>query len=229
VAIAQQLEPKLSHSPLAAARVQKQLTAEDAAERSGLTPDQVAWLEEGRVYRFPSSDDALIAVLLYATAIGIDRRQARELAGLPVPPRPLDVNPLARVIGAAAIAALVTALAATLLAPHLFTRTERKAAAPSGPPLPPPWKISVDVLNGNGDINFTRRVASRIGAIGYRITHVTKANRFDYPQTAVYYERGGSGVAVRLARQLGVVTRPLPGGSDPRRLVSFVGPPNGPG
>ena len=229
MAIVQQLEPSLRHSPLAAARVQKQLTPEEAAERSGLTPEQISWLEEGRVYRFPSSDDALIAVLLYSTALGIDRRQARELAGLPVPPRPLDVNPIARVIGAAAMAALVTALGATLLAPHLFTRTEQKTAAPAGPPLPPPWKISVDVLNGSGDINFTRRIASRIGSIGYRITHVTKANRFDYAQTAVYYERGGDGVAVRLARQLGVITRPLPGGNDPRRLVVIVGPARGPG
>ena len=229
MAIAQQLEPKLSHSPLAAARIQKQLTAEEAAERSGLTREQVAWLEEARVYRFPSSDDALVAVLLYSTAIGIDRRQARELAGLPVPPRPLDVNPVARMIGVAAMAALVTALGATLLAPHVFTRTERTEAAPAGPPLPPPWKIRIDVLNGNGDINYTRHVASKIGAIGYRITHVTKADRFDYPQTSVYYERGGGGVAVRLARQLGVVTRPLPGGNDPRRLVVIVGPAKGPG
>jgi LytR cell envelope-related transcriptional attenuator/helix-turn-helix protein len=229
VAIAQQLEPTLSHSPLAAARVQKQLTAEEAAERSGLSQEQVTWLEEGRVYRFPSSDDALVAVLLYSTAIGIDRRQARELAGLPVPPLGLDVNPVARMIGAAAMAALVTALGATLLAPHLFTRTAGKAPAPSGPPLSPPWKIRIDVLNGNGDINYTRRVASKIGAIGYRITHVTRANRFDYPQTAVYYERGGGGIAVRLARQLGVVTRPLPGGNDPRRLVVIVGPAKGPG
>jgi transcriptional regulator with XRE-family HTH domain len=229
VAIAQQLEPSLAHSPLAAARVQKQLTPEEVAERSELTAEQVRWLEEGRVYRFPSADEALVAALLYATAVGIDRRQARELAGLPVPPRPLDANPIARVIGAAALAALVTAIGAMLLAPHIFTRTEQKAAARAGPPLPPAWKISIDVLNGSGDINYTRRVASRIGSIGYRIAHVRKANRFDYAQTAVYYERGGSGAAVRLARQLGVITRPLPGGDDPRRLVVIVGPPTGPG
>ena len=35
------------------------LTVEQAAKRAGLTPDQVEWLEEGRVYRFPSVDHAI--------------------------------------------------------------------------------------------------------------------------------------------------------------------------
>jgi hypothetical protein len=34
---------------------------------------------------------------------------------------------------------------------------------------------------------------------------------------------------VRLARQLGVVTKPLPGGTDPNRLLVIVGPQRGPG
>src|SRR5919206_540003 len=94
--------------------------------------------------------------------------------------------------------------------------------------LPPPWRVDVDVLNGSGDINYTRRVASRIGAVGYRIHHVGRANRFDYVRTAVYYEPGGQPLAVRLARQLGVVTMPLPNGRNPHRLVVIVGPHKGP-
>ena len=43
------------------------------------------------------------------------------------------------------------------------------------------------------------------------------------------FEPGGRDVAVRLARQLGVETRPLPGGSNPRHLLVIVGPQRGPG
>jgi hypothetical protein len=99
----------------------------------------------------------------------------------------------------------------------------------AGPTLPPPWRIAVDVLNGSGDIHHTRRVASRIGALGYLVERVSRADRFDYPQTAVYYPPGGRAVAVRLARQLGVATKPLPGGDDPRHLVVIAGPQRGPG
>jgi hypothetical protein len=90
--------------------------------------------------------------------------------------------------------------------------------------LPPPWKISVDVLDGSGNINYTHRVASRVGSFGYRIQHVTKANRFDYPETAVYFEPGGAALGHRLAAQIGVESRPLPSGNNPRRLVVVVGP-----
>jgi len=58
----------------------------------------VRWLEDGRVYRFPKPDDALIATALYATALGLDNREARELAGLPVPPQPNERSPLPRLL-----------------------------------------------------------------------------------------------------------------------------------
>jgi hypothetical protein len=54
---------------------------------------------------------------------------------------------------------------------------------------------------------------------------VAKASRFDYPDTAVYFEPGGEAYGRRLAEQLGVEARPLPGGSNPRRLVVIAGPP----
>jgi hypothetical protein len=163
----------------------------------------------------------VLALLRYATALGIDHREARRLSGMPV--EPPAHRPLGRWIAAgAAVAVLVavTLVFAVDLGGNGSSAAKRAAAA-----LPPPWKYSVDVLNGSGDINYTRRVASRVGTFGYRIQHVTKANRFDYPATAVYYEPGGAAAATRLAAQIGCGSpKPLPGGSNPRRLVVIVGP-----
>jgi hypothetical protein len=52
---------------------------------------------------------------------------------------------------------------------------------------------------------------------------VRRADRFDYRETAVYYEPGGNAIAARLASDLGVETKPLPGGNDPRHLIVIVG------
>jgi transcriptional regulator with XRE-family HTH domain len=216
VAQLEQQEP----SPLASARLQRKLTVDEAARRAGLTSDQIEWLEEGRVYRFPSADDALIAVLLYATALGIDQDEARGLARLPVLPRP-QRYPRARIVSAAAGVLLIVALAVTLVGG--FGSNAKKGTKTKA--LPPPWKFRVDVLNGGGDIYYTRALASKIGALGYKIKRVAKANRFDYPSTAVYFEPGGDAYGNRLARQLGVQAKPLPGGTDPHRLVVIAGPP----
>ncbi len=56
------------------------MTVEQAAKRAGLTADQVEWLEEGRVYRFPSTDHAIEATLLLASALDIGPQDARRLA-----------------------------------------------------------------------------------------------------------------------------------------------------
>src|ERR1051326_9492262 len=96
--LVQPLEGVAEHSPLARARVHRQLTVEETARRAGISEEYVRWLEEGRVYRFPSPDDALLAALLYATALGIDNREARALAGLPLPAGPVERNPMPRVV-----------------------------------------------------------------------------------------------------------------------------------
>jgi hypothetical protein len=162
-----------------------------------------------------------MALLRYATALGIDHREARRLSGMPVEPPP--PRQLGRWIAAGAAVALIGAAALALvlaLGRGGSTAAERQAAG-----LAPPWKVAVDVLNGGGDINYTRRIASRIGSFGYRIQHVTKANRFDYKETAVFFEPGGGALAQRLATQIGCgKTSPLPGGKNPRRLVVIVGP-----
>lgn len=229
---ARTLEPVASHSPLASVRLRRKLTVEETAKRAGITAEEVRWLEQARVYRFRSVDEALIACLLYASALEIDRRDARSLAGLPVPPKPLGVNPHARLVAVAAIAALLSALAVAVT----FSRFDlgssedaKVAASTKTPALPPPWRVQIDVLNGSGDINYTRQIATRIAALGYRIGRVTRAGRFDYTHTAVYFEPGGREVAIRLARQIGVVTKPLPGGKNPLRAVVIVGPQKGPG
>ena len=195
------IEQPREHSPLAAARIARQLTVEEAARRAHLSADEVSWLEDGRVYRFPSADHALLATLLYTTSLGIDHREALALAGLPVPPKPLERNPYLRVGAVLAVAVAVAALTAAVLMAH--GRAPANKSDVAAVVLPPAWKINVDVLNGSGDINYTRSLASRVGAYGYTIKHVGRANRFDYLQTAVYYE---------------------PGGHDPHRLVVIVGP-----
>src|SRR6266702_6321239 len=215
---APQLDPQ-QPSPLASARLQRKLTVDEAARRAGLTPEQVEWLEEGRVYRFPHADDALVAVVLYATALSIDQDEARGLARLPVEPRP-ERYPRSRIVSVAAGVVVLVALAVTLVGGF---RGDAKKSNLATTALPPPWKFSVDVLNGGGDIYYTRALASKIGGLGYKIKRVARADRFDYPSTAVYFEPGGDAYGNRLARQLGVQAKPLPGGSNPRRLVVIAG------
>jgi hypothetical protein len=215
--------PAEQPSVLAGLRLQRKLTVEAAAKRAALWPEQVEWLEDGRLYRFPTSETAVLALLRYATSLGIDHREARRLAGLPV--EPPSRRPFARWIAATAAAALVGILLTALFVGfgHGGSTQASKAAAA----LPPPWKYTIDVLNGSGDINYTRQLASRVGAFGYRLGHVTKANRFGYKQTVIYFEPGGEVAARRLASQLGCgAVSPLPGGKDPRRLVVIAGPPS---
>jgi transcriptional regulator with XRE-family HTH domain len=220
------LEPSSDRSPLAAARLRRRLTLEDAAKHAKLTPEEVSWLESGRLYRFPSSESATLALLLYATSLEIDRREARELAGLPVPPRPFDRNPARRIATIAAVTALVVAIGAafTVMPGAASEHASGEATKAEKVKLPPAWRVSVDVLNGSGNIRYTRRIADRVTSLAYTVRSVRRADRFDYPETAVFFEPGGAAIAERLADQLGVAAKPLPGGKNPRRLVVVVGP-----
>ncbi len=74
-------------SPLGTVRKKRHLTLEEAAARARLEVDDVKALEENRIYRFPSVDEALATTLVYATSLGVSEREARELAGMPVPTR----------------------------------------------------------------------------------------------------------------------------------------------
>jgi len=216
------VEPSAQTSPLTTLRLQRKLTIEEAAKRAALWPEQLEWLEEGKLYRFTGENTAVLALLRYATALGIDHREARRLSGLAVEPPPR--RPIGRWFAACGAVVLLGVLATALYL--AFGRgSSPTLGGRSAATLPPPWKFTVDVLNGDGDINYTRRLADRVGSFGYRLGHVTKANRFGYKQTVVYFERGGQAAAQRLASQLGCGTvSPLPGGTNARRLVVVAGP-----
>jgi transcriptional regulator with XRE-family HTH domain len=197
-------------SPLADAREKRDLSVKQVAYRTGLAEQEIEWLESGRLYRFPSQNAAVLAAVVYATALGIDRWEARRLAGLPIAPGGLRVNAKARLVGVGALAALFSALVVMVLFPNVqLSRTRTVEAIPYAN-LPPPWKINVTVLNGS-EITWTRTLASRIGGMGYTIVHVGRADRFDYSRSTVYYGPGGRAVGVRLAHQLDVAARPAPG------------------
>jgi transcriptional regulator with XRE-family HTH domain len=227
--LAHPLDAVPQHSPLAEAREKRDLSVKQVAYRSGLSEDEITWIEDGRLYRFPSQNAAILAALVYATTLGVDRWEARRLAGLPVAlAGGLRVNARMRMIVLAAVASLLSAVGVMVFVPNLHvTRTRTVEAIPNAN-LPPPWKLEVDVLNGSGDISWTRSVASEVGAMGYTISHVGRAERFNYKESAVFYGPGGRAVGLRLARQLKVAAKQMPG-AKPTQLLVIVGPHRGPG
>ena len=215
--------PSIDVSPLGAARVRRRLTVEEAAARSGLGPDDVRSLEEGRIYRFPSVAEALAATLVYATALGITEREARKLAGLRGGRGAWSLGRIGAV--------LAFVVAAGLLGWFLVIPQVRDATAPSAPAaaeaqaeLPPPWEIRVDVLNGTAVANAATNLANELGGpLAYRLGTVENADRLDYVQTRVYYPPGAEAIARRLADELGVEMTALPSGTDLKRLLVIVG------
>jgi transcriptional regulator with XRE-family HTH domain len=216
--------PSPEASTLGAARVRRRLTLEEAAARTGLDPEELRALEEGRIYRFPSVDDALAATLVYATALGIDEREARKAAGL----RRRRGWSLDRWLAALGFAAAAVLLGWFVAVPQLRdaipTGGGPSASAEAHKALPPPWEIRVDVYNGTSIPNAATRFANQIGGpLAYQLGSVDNASRLDYVQTRVYYPPGSEDIAERLAKQLGVETTALPGGKNPKRLVVIVG------
>jgi hypothetical protein len=215
-------EPNVELSPLGRARVRRRLTIEEAAARAELHPDDLRCLEEGRIYRFPSVDDAIAATLIYATSLGVSRREARQIAGLPTTSERWSFRRWAGVL------AFVGALAAFgwfAVVPEVRDRgIAGPTAALSERKLPPPWEIRVDVYNGTEVPNAATRLANEIGGpLAYRLGTVENAERLDYNETRVYYPPGSHEIAERLAEDLGVETAALPGGDEPNRLLVIVG------
>jgi LytR cell envelope-related transcriptional attenuator len=194
--------------------------------------DQVKSLEENCMYRFGSNADALAAALVYATALGISEREARQIAGLPVSSPLVEAWSLHRTMAIAAFLAAAASLVWFGFRPELHGvhgATPAASPAPSPPAaaitpaLPQPWEIQVDVYNGTGRGNAAASTANRIAGLAYRIGKVANAKRHDYTKTLVYYAPGGDAIAARLGRSLGVGTAALPGGDNPERLVVIVG------
>jgi hypothetical protein len=214
--------PSSEASPLGAARLRRRLTVDEAAARSGLTPEEVRSLEEGRIYRFPSVSDALAATLVYATTLGITEREARGLAGVSGG----RGRSLGRALAVAAFAAVTAVCIWFLVLPELRDSADPAApvAAAAQAKLPPPWEVRVDVLNGTGVANAATSLSNEIGGpLAYRLGTVGNADRLDYVETRVYYPPGSEDIAKRLADQLGVEMTALPSGEDPNRLLVIVG------
>jgi hypothetical protein len=215
-------------SPLVAARLRRRLTLEEAAALTSLEIDDIKSLEESRTYRFPSTADAIAAIVVYASALGITEREARELAGLPVSSvvERWSLRRWAIVLG------FLTVLAAFLvfvLRPQLFPAgppaptAPAVKPAPAAVPLPERWEIQVDVYNGTRQGNAASSLANEIAGMAYGIGEVRNADRRNYAETRVYYPPGAEAIAQRLASELGVETTALPGGDDPSRLVVIAG------
>jgi LytR cell envelope-related transcriptional attenuator/helix-turn-helix protein len=217
-------------SPLGAARLRRRLTVEEAAARARMEVDQVKSLEENCMYRFGSNADALAAALVYATALGISEREARQIAGLPVTSRLVDPWSLRRSMAICAFLAAMGTLVWFGFRPEFGSEAPAAAAPaasqdPADPTasLPQPWEIQVDVYNGTGAGNAAASMANRVAGLAYQIGKVGNARRDDYRKTLVYYAPGGEEIAARLGQQLGVGTAALPGGDNPNRLVVIVG------
>ena len=217
-------------SPLGAARLRRRLTVEEAAARARMEIDQVKSLEENCMYRFGSNADALAAALVYATALGISEREARQIAGLPVTSRLVDPWSLRRSMAICAFLAAMGTLVWFGFRPELGSEPSA-AATPAAShatvdptvALPEPWEIQVDVYNGTGAGNAAASMANRVAGLAYQIGKVGNAKRDDYRKTLVYYPPGGQEIAARLGRELGIGTAALPGGDNPNRLVVIVG------
>jgi hypothetical protein len=219
-------------SVLGAARVRRRWTIDEAAARSDLDPEVIEALEEARVYRFETTQDALAAAVVYATALGLEQREARLLVGLPVRPRAVALILSRRSLSVLTFVAMLAALAWFVAVPRLRSdapavglaaTTSSATRTGADTELPQPWQIQVLVYNGSPRPNAATEMANRIAGLSYRIGGVTEAPRHDYPETRVYFAPGGDAIAARLARSLGVKTEALPGGDNPRRVVVIVG------
>jgi transcriptional regulator with XRE-family HTH domain len=225
------MEAHAASSPLITARLRRRLTLEEAAARANLDVAAVRSLEESRTYRFPSTTDAIAAAVVYASALGITAREARELAGLPIESvvERWSLRRWAIVLG---FVAVVAAFLVFVLRPQLFpepppAQPVTPASSPSAPSLPEPWEIQVDVYNGTRQGSAASSVANEIAGLAYAIGEVRNADRRSYADTRVYYPPGAEAIAQRLADELRVGTAALPGGDDPTRLVVIVGQTRG--
>jgi LytR cell envelope-related transcriptional attenuator/Helix-turn-helix domain len=221
------MEAHAASSPLVTARLRRRLTLDEAAALTSLHVDEIRSLEESRTYRFESATDAIAATVVYASALGITEREARELAGLPVESvvERWSLRRWAIVLG---FVAVIAAFMIFVLRPQLLPTDPPPAPAapatkPAVAPLPERWEIQVDIYNGSRLGNAASSLANEIAGLAYGIGDVRNADRRNYVETSVYYPPGGEAIARRLAGELGVGVTALPGGDDPNRLVVIVG------
>ena len=216
-------------SLLGAARARRRLSVDQAADRASMDPDAVRALEEGRLHRFPSLQDAVAAATVYAASLGISERETKRLAGLPVRPRLLQTWSIRRLGAAAAFGASAGLLAWFVLVPRLDNEgapplpTAAPAPIVPTPALPERWEIRVDVLNGSKAAGAATRLANKVAGLAYRVGEVSNAPRRDYRISRVYFPPGADAIAERLGGELGIGTAALPGGKNPLRLYVIIG------
>ena len=189
----------------------------------------MTWLEEGRVYRFSSPDDALLALLLYATALGLDHREARELAGLPVPPKPFEANLRARlaVLGAIALAAIaLVARSRSRGAPRSASGRRRLRSSPrqSSRSRGRSRSTSATAAATSPTHAASRHGSVRSGTASPASAAPTASTTRRRRSTTSWAARRRRAARPRAPRH----SKPLPGGDNPRRLVVVVGPQRGP-
>jgi hypothetical protein len=221
------MEAHAASSPLVTARLRRRLSLEEAAALTSLDVEEIRSLEESRTYRFQTATDAIAATVVYASALGITDREARELAGLPVASvvERWSLRRWAIVLGFVAVVAafMIFVLRPQLLPVEPPPAPAAPAAKPTAAPLPERWEIQVDVFNGSRRGNAASSIANEVAGLAYRIGDVRNADRRTYTETSVYYPPGGEAIARRLGGELGVGVTALPGGDDPNRLVVIVG------
>ena len=201
-------------SPLAHARLKRQLTIDEAAKRAGVAPEELHWLEEGRLYRFPTPDRALLVTLLCATALGVDHREALELAGPARRRRSARTrcagsarSPRSRALVVAATLAVVLAQGgstAEAVRRRLRRRDAARAVGDQRRRAERQRRLRVDAPGREPDPGAL--VQDRQGR-GRR-----RASTIRRPRCTT--RRAPRRSRSRLAKQLGVPVQPLPGGLD---------------
>src|SRR5262245_29463275 len=143
------MEAHAASSPLVTARLRRRLTLAEAAQLTSLDVEEIRSLEESRTYRFQSPMDAIAATVVYASALGITEREARELAGLPVA-TVVERWSLRRWSIVLGFVAVVAAFLVFVLRPQLLPAdppapppAAQAAAEPTAAPLPERWEIQV--------------------------------------------------------------------------------------
>ena len=203
-----------------------------------MDPDAVRALEEGRLHRFPSLQDAVAAATVYAASLGISEREAKRLAGLPVRPRLLQTWSIRRLGAAAAFGASAGLLAWFVLVPRLDNEgapplpTAAPAPIVPTPALPERWEIRVDVaqrLEGGrrSPLRLAKARCGSRGACAERVGEVRvnapRSRLFPASLASISAPGAFDAIAERLGGELGIGTAALPGGKNPLRLYVIIG------
>jgi Tfp pilus assembly protein PilF len=152
-----------------------------AAQRSGVAAIDSAVAVEQPVDTFPVSE-------VHQTSSGIFELRRR---GGDVQPAAVAATPLAVAPADSDPAPMAAALRGVLAA----------GRQPEAPPVRTPGSTTLEIRNGNGVTGMARRLASKLGDIGMRVTRLSNHKGFNVEQTRIEYQPGSRDAAVRLAER----------------------------